>query len=113
MDQPDARCDGRGQPLQQPDCEAELHLRLCARRLTSGHLQFLWRVEHVDRFGESPGTMTGTFAPFLLPHEGAQLLGGMIRQWLKDTPASYYAALREAETLQTGAQLTLGGDLAD
>lgn len=93
-------------------CEYEFHLRVCARRLTTGHLQYRWRVEHVDSIGQTGDSNEGTFGPFQLPHECGQEAGAALRYWIKIVNR-LHAARATAPTLDAEPdQLTLSDALA-
>lgn len=99
--------DGRPDPEQPTSCEAELHMRLCARRTPTGHLQFRWRVETVDNVVHSGDSLEGTFGAFELPHECGNTMAKMVRTWMKHV--AHNARLRQAELDDgsLGVQLTL------
>lgn len=100
------------QPVEQR-CEAELHIRLCARRLTTGHLQFGWRIEHVDNIDHVGDSLKGTWGPFTLPHEAGQDVAAAVRTWWKGVHDAA-ARRREPTDLElVGEQLTLRDFLSD
>jgi hypothetical protein len=106
----------RSQRAQQPEssgCEAELHVRLCARRLSTGHLQFRWRVEHVDNIDQTGDSLEGTFSPFVLPHEAGQEVAAAVRAWWKTAHDIARKANDPTERDLDGEQLTLRGFLTD
>lgn len=99
--------------LDQPRCDAELHVRLCARRLSTGHLQFRWRIEHVDNIGEEADSLDGTFSPFILPHEAGQEVAAAVRSWWKTAHTIAARAVSEEPSEVYGEQLTLRDFLTD
>lgn len=94
-------------------CEAELHIRLCARRLSTGHMQFHWRVEHLFMDGEDADSLKGTFAPFTMPHEAGQEIGTVVRNWWKKTYRQIVASHTAIPDSTLGEQLTLREFLRD
>jgi hypothetical protein len=94
-------------------CEAELHLRLCARRLTTGHLQFRWRVEHLDSIGDQLDSQEGYWGPFTLPHEAGQDVAAAVRRWWKESAATISRHSEWPDGDEAGEQLTLRDFMAD
>lgn len=94
-------------------CEAELYVRLCARRLRSGHMQFHWRVEHVDNIDQSGDSLKGVFAPFTMPHEAGQEIASVVRTWWKTTYRQAVTHNLGVPDPEQGEQLTLREFLRD
>lgn len=94
-------------------CDAELHLRLCAGRLPTGHLQFRWRVEHVDLLGHDGSSLEGSFGPFQLPHECGQEVAALVRAWIKSTAKKVADQEAMPGEDQEDEQLTLTDLLAE
>lgn len=107
MDQPRAASDQRPEGLHERGCEAELHLRLCARTLTTGHLQFRWRVERVDHGEQDGASMEGSFGPFDLPHECGQEVAALVRSWMKDATRRIRERSQMPDDDEAWEQLTL------
>lgn len=112
----DQRNDGSRNGSARPDerrCDTELHVALCARRLSTGHLQFHWRIEHVDNLVQDGTSLEGSWGPFTAPHEAGQDVAAAVREWWKASVVSVAthqgATLRETE----GTQLTLRDFMAD
>jgi hypothetical protein len=112
MDQPAPTSD-RAQRSHRGDCEAEYHLRLCARRAPSGHLEYHWRLEVCDLIDTDGESHEGVFGPFQLPHESGQEVAASVRHWLKLTAQR----IRERQSMPAdddhGEQLTLRDVLVD
>jgi hypothetical protein len=113
MDQPAQTTDDQRRAQADQPCEAELHVRLCARRLTTGHLQFRWRVEHVDNVDQTGDSLDGTFGPFQLPHECGQELAAVARSWIKNVSRRAYEREEWSTEPDEGEQLTLRDFVAD
>jgi hypothetical protein len=113
MDQTTGASNGAQDRDEPRRCEAELHVRLCARRLTTGHLQFRWRVEHVDVVDQEASSLEGTFGPFELPHECGQEVAAVVRQWIKDTHSRIRRREECPDLADESLQLTLSDALLD
>lgn len=113
MDQPTEASEHRRYSDDVGPCEAELHFRLCARQLSTGHIQFRWRAESIWGRGDSSDSSDGVFPPFQLPHESASDVAAMIRTWFHITPKRIYDAERDRLKDWEGTQLTLREFLQD
>lgn len=95
-----------------PACQYELHIRLCARRGPSGHLDFKYRVEHLDNIAQEGDSLEGRFPPFNLPHENGQEVAAVVRNWQKEVALKSRERATQDAPDPEGEQLTLRGFLA-
>jgi hypothetical protein len=98
--------DRGAKPTDYGSCERELHLQLCARRGPAGHLEFRWRVEHVDNIDQDGDSLEGRFGPFDLPHEMGQEVAAVCREWIRQTLMKVRERAQMPDEL-AGEQLTL------
>lgn len=113
MDQTSDRRDDAHHHVDRGTCEAELHVRLCARRLTTGHVQFGWRIERVDYTLTEGDSMSGTFGPFQLPHECANEVAAAVRTWMRTIHKQMIDYQPQDLDSGEGTQLTLRDFLTD